>query len=156
MSQATLQDRATAEADRAASGLEVFHRSNDSAAVTAILARVSSDQGGASASVYDQLVAARKAAAQLGWPVAAEYDDADISASRFSGGKERPGWQALLSAIASGHVTRVLVWAPNRASREMAEWSAFLNTCRRHRVLICVISHGNRCTTQPTHAIGGR
>ena len=144
MPQAILQDRATAAADSAANGLDDFHLSNDSAAVTAVLARVSSDQGGASASVHDQLVAARTAAAQLGWPVAAEYDDADISASRFSGGKKRPGWQALLAAIASGQITRVIVWAPNRASREMEDWSSFLNLCRRHRVLICVISHGNR------------
>jgi DNA invertase Pin-like site-specific DNA recombinase len=104
----------------------------------AILARVSDDQGGRSKSVPEQIAEGQAAARALGWHAAREFSDEDMSASSYAT-KERPGWQALRAAVEAGFVRGVIVWAVNRASREVEDWAGFLNICRRRQVMIHVV-----------------
>src|SRR4051812_25865756 len=60
----------------------------------AIYARISSDVDGTRAGVERQLADCHKRAASLGWKVAAEYVDNDISA--YSG-KPRPDYERMLA-----------------------------------------------------------
>jgi DNA invertase Pin-like site-specific DNA recombinase len=81
-----------------------------------------------------------------------EFTDVDLSASSFAT-KERPGWLALRRMIEAGFVQGVVVWAVNRASREVEDWSGFLNLCRRHQVLIHVITHDRTYDCSNPHDI---
>lgn len=93
------------------------------------------------ASITDQVSAGRAACTGLGWNLADVIDsDADRSASRFAT-RDRPGWDKVLAAVRSGAVNAVILWAVNRGSRELHDWSGFLNDCRRLGVLIHLISH---------------
>lgn len=119
----------------------------------AILARVSEESdrraksrrsrgSSRSKSVSEQLDEGRRAANRLGWrvPETREYTDDGLSASSFAT-RERAGWLELRRMIEAGFVNGVIVWAVNRASREMEDWSGFLNLCRRRGVKIYVIVH---------------
>ena len=115
----------------------------------ALLARVSDDKSGRSTSVPEQVERGISAAKTLGWTVPRRFvfEDADISASRFAGGKERPGWQALRRVIEAGFVRGIIIWEIDRASREMSDWAGFLNLCRDRRILIHVITHSRTYDT---------
>lgn len=93
------------------------------------------------ASITDQVAVAEAARAGLGWDLAAVIDsDDDRSASRFAT-RGRPGWARLVSMLRTGEADAVILWSTNRGSRELEEWSGFLNDCRRRGVLIHVVSH---------------
>ena len=81
-----------------------------------------------------------EAAARNGW-TATEYDD-KISASRFSSSKTRPDYERLLADIRAGRVDVLVLWEPSRGSRELEQWAALLNLCRRRDVLVHVTAHG--------------
>jgi len=128
----------------------------------AILARVSDEsasrsknghsQGSSqSKSISEQVREARAAAQRLGWhvPENREFVDDGLSASSFAT-KERPGWLELRRFIEAGLVNGVIIWAVNRASREVEDWSGFLNLCKKRRVLIYVIVHDR--TYEPARA----
>jgi DNA invertase Pin-like site-specific DNA recombinase len=72
----------------------------------AIYARISSDVEGTGAGVRRQVEDCQQFASDLGWPVAGEYVDNDISA--YSG-KRRPAYQRMLEDLADGTVDAVLV-----------------------------------------------
>ena len=77
----------------------------------AIYARISSDQDGAGAGVRRQVEDCRRKAESLGWVVAAEYVDNDLSA--YSG-KPRPEYQRMLADVAGGLVDGVMVYNLDR------------------------------------------
>jgi DNA invertase Pin-like site-specific DNA recombinase len=89
----------------------------------AIYARISSDQDGTALGVARQLEDCRRLAADLGWPVADEYVDNDISA--YSG-KRRPEYQRLLVDISEGHRDAVIVYHSDRLTRRPIELEQFL------------------------------
>ncbi len=89
----------------------------------AIYARISSDDGSA-LGVTRQLEDCRKLAAELGWPVAEEYVDNDVSA--YSG-KKRPGYEAMLEGIAEGDRDAVLVYHQDRLTRHPIELEHFVD-----------------------------
>src|SRR5258706_7512955 len=106
----------------------------------ALVARVSSDQGGRSASVSEQIEAGRKSAIQLGWDVTGIFEDEDLSASRFAVA-DRPAWRKLQKLLPDRTFDAVILWSPSRGSRELEDWAAFLSRCRAYSVLIYVITH---------------
>jgi site-specific DNA recombinase len=69
----------------------------------AIYARISSDQDGTALGVARQVQDCRGLAKSLGWVVAEEYVDNDLSA--FSG-KRRPGYEAIWPTCATASETR--------------------------------------------------
>lgn len=101
------------------------------------------------ASVTDQVATGKQACADLGWNEVSVIDsDDDRSASRFAT-KERPGWAQVLRTLQAGDANAVIIWATNRGSRELHDWSGFLNECRSAGALIHVVSHER--TYDPTH-----
>ncbi|WP_347058466.1 recombinase family protein [Blastococcus sp. HT6-30] len=91
----------------------------------AIYARISRDQAGEGLGVLRQLEDCRKQAAGLGWPTPEEYVDNDFSA--YSG-KRRPAFQRLLDDLTAGACDGVVMWAPDRLTRQPRELELFLDT----------------------------
>lgn len=88
----------------------------------AIYARISSDQAGEGAGVARQVQDCRRLAEGLGWGVAGEYVDNDMSAYR---GKPRPEYLRMLADAADGLIDAVVVYNLDRLTRRPAELEAF-------------------------------
>jgi site-specific DNA recombinase len=88
----------------------------------AIYARISSDTEGTRAGVDRQLADCHTLAESLGWNVAQEYVDNDISA--YSG-KRRPEYQRMLADLADGLVDAIIVYNIDRLTRRPAELEHF-------------------------------
>lgn len=89
----------------------------------AIYARISSDSEGTGAGVARQVQDCHKLADSLGWPVADQYIDNDISA--YSG-RRRPEYQRLMEDLTHGTVDAVLVYHLDRLTRRPIELEQFL------------------------------
>ncbi|GAA4126889.1 recombinase family protein [Nocardioides fonticola] len=88
-----------------------------------LYARISQDTDGTGLGVARQLEDCHRLADSLGWPVAGEYVDNDISA--YSG-KRRPEYQRMLSDIADGVIDAVIVYHLDRLTRRPLELEQFL------------------------------
>lgn len=93
----------------------------------AIYARISSDDGTA-LGVTRQVADCRKLAADLGWEVAEEYVDNDVSAST---GKRRPAYQAMLADLAKGRRDAVIVYHVDRLTRRPIELEEFIEVATK-------------------------
>jgi site-specific DNA recombinase len=89
----------------------------------AIYARISSDQDGTGLGVGRQVEDCHRLAAELGWPVAAQYVDNDVSAY---GVKKRPQYRRMLADLASRDVDAILIYHPDRLTRRPLELEQFL------------------------------
>src|SRR4051812_4967756 len=90
----------------------------------AVYARISSDTEGKALGVTRQLEDCRLAA-QLGWSIAQEYVDNDLSA--YSG-KRRPAYQQLLTDVAEGLRDAVICYHVDRLTRRPVELEQFVAT----------------------------
>ncbi len=88
----------------------------------AIYARISSDAEGTGKGVERQIEDCRRLAAELGWPIAEEYVDNDISAYT---GKHRPNYQRMLTDITEATIDAVLVYNLDRLTRRPVEFEEF-------------------------------
>src|SRR3974390_472365 len=88
----------------------------------AIYARISLDSEGEGKGVRRQVQDCRRLAADLGWTVADEYLDNDISA--YSG-KRRPEYERVLTDISDGAVDGVLCYHMDRLTRRPIEFEQF-------------------------------
>lgn len=86
----------------------------------AIYARVSTD----SQTVENQLAELQAVAQRQGWIVTAVFTDEGISGSK--GRDKRPGYDALLKAIARREVDLVAAWAVDRIGRSLPDLVGFL------------------------------
>ena len=102
----------------------------------ALYARISEDQTGQAAGVGRQLEDARALAQARGWEVVAEYSDNDISALT---GKHRPGYAALMAAVAAGELDRVVVYMTSRLWRNRAERAQAFDLLRDAHVSISAV-----------------
>lgn len=91
----------------------------------AVYARISSDQDGTALGVGRQLEDCRRLAEGLGWRVAEEYVDNDISA--YSG-KHRPAYARLLADVREGYRDAVVVYHVDRLTRRPIELEQFAAT----------------------------
>ena len=98
----------------------------------AVYARISSDQEGTQLGVSRQLADCRRLAVDLGWIVAEEYVDNDVSA--YSGKKARPGYQRMLADLADGFRDAVIVYHVDRLTRRPIELEQFVDTVSRANV----------------------
>src|SRR5450759_526624 len=89
----------------------------------AVYARISSDVEGSGQGVTRQLEDCRRLAGELGWLVAEEYVDNDLSA--YSG-KTRPGYERMLADLRDGTRDAVLVYHVDRLTRRPIELEQFL------------------------------
>ena len=88
----------------------------------AIYARISSDDGTA-LGVGRQVEDCRRLAAELGWEVADEYVDNDVSA--YSG-KRRPAYERLLADLEAGDLDAVVAYHVDRLTRRPVELERFV------------------------------
>jgi hypothetical protein len=84
----------------------------------AIYTRVSQDATGQRADAARQSQDCEALADQLGWEVTHRYGDDDLSAYAALG---RPGFEALLKAMADGEFGAVICWHPNRLFSSMQD-----------------------------------
>jgi len=94
---------------------------------------------GKTKSVDEQIRECSADVAREGDHVVGVYTDL-VSASRYSG-KQRGDYTRLLADVAGGALDVVATWSPDRADRTLTTWSAFLDACREHKVLIRVTDH---------------
>lgn len=113
---------------------------------TAIYARISRDAEGDELGVDRQLEACRELAARRGWVVSGEYVDNDVSASTRST-KPRPRYDALLAAVTSGDVTRVVAYSNSRLTRRPAEWIALIHLANAGQMEIDTVVSGKHDLT---------
>ena len=98
---------------------------------TAIYARTSPD---CPLSLEEQLVCLRCVAAERGWTVGHIFTDRPTTVRK--GQDRRPGELALIEAIRSGSIDKVLVWSLCRVGRSLTELVGFLETCRARGVAL--------------------
>jgi len=89
----------------------------------AVYARISLDQDGAALGVKRELMDCQRLADELGWVVAEEYVDNDVSA--FSGTR-RPNYERMLTDISEGARDAVLVYHLDRLTRLPIELEHFV------------------------------
>ncbi|WP_237080269.1 recombinase family protein [Mycobacteroides abscessus] len=111
-----------------------------------IYTRISEDQTGEQEGVTRQLEDCVKLADQLGWEVVAHYDDNDLSAFN---GKLRPGFEALLKAMAAGEFTALLVWHPDRLYRSPKDLERIIEIADARRVKIATVRAGDMDLSTP-------
>src|SRR5664280_2636329 len=97
----------------------------------AVYARISSDVEGGGQGVTRQLEDCRRLAGELGWLVAEEYVDNDLSA--YSG-KTRPGYERMLADLRDGTRDAVLVYHVDRLTRRPIELEQFVAALDAARV----------------------
>jgi excisionase family DNA binding protein len=93
----------------------------------AIYTRLSKDDTGHQTATQRQEAACRGLAELRGWNVGEVFADVDLSAYQVK--VQRPGYQALLAAVANGAIDGVLVWKLDRLVRRPAEFEKFWSAC---------------------------
>ncbi len=101
------------------------------ARAAAVYARISSDQEGTALGVTRQLEDCRRLADDLGWSVAEEYADNDLSAWN---GKRRPAYERMLVDLAEGRRDAVLVYHQDRLTRRPSELENFVDVLTKASV----------------------
>lgn len=89
--------------------------------------RISDDREGEAKGVKRQLEDCRALVEQRGWPVAAEYNDNDVSA--WKRGIVRPQYRQMLDDIANGVIDAVVVYDLDRLYRQPLELEEFVRAC---------------------------
>ena len=103
----------------------------------AVYARYSSDLS-RDASIEDQVRLCRQHAERAGWTVTQVFEDRAISGASAI----RPGYQALLAAVANGNIDIVLAEALDRLSRDQEDIAALYKRLRFLGVRLVTFSEG--------------
>lgn len=106
----------------------------------AIYTRISQDSTGQALGVARQLAECRQLADRLGWTVAATFSDNDISAYK---GKRRPGFEALLKAMAAGEVDALICWHTDRLYRSMRDLERVIETADAAKIQLKTVQGGD-------------
>lgn len=112
----------------------------------AIYSRISRDRVGAGLGVERQQDDCEALVEQLGGTVVATFSDNDISAYA---GKYRPGYEALLDAIATGEVDSVAVWHQDRLLRRTLDLENYIDICQPQKVSTYTVKAGYFDLTTP-------
>ena len=91
----------------------------------AIYARTSPD---CPVSADEQIEHLRNVASERGWTVSRVFADRPTSVQK--GQDRRPGELALIDAIRSGAIDRVLIWSIDRVGKSLIDLVKFMETCR--------------------------
>lgn len=101
-----------------------------------VYTRQSFDRTGEGAAVARQLEDCLSLAELRGWTIVEQHSDNDISAA---GKKKRPGFEAVLSAIAEDRATVVIAWALDRLSRNRADELRLVELCEQKAATIALV-----------------
>jgi site-specific DNA recombinase len=105
----------------------------------AIYCRISDDRGGAGLGVARQEADCRGRAERLGWRVAGQYVDNDLSA--YSGAV-RPEYRRMLDDLRSGVADAVIAWHTDRLHRSPRELEEFIDVCEGAGVAVETVKAG--------------
>ncbi|WP_353828210.1 recombinase family protein [Agromyces sp. SYSU T0242] len=108
----------------------------------AIYARISRDAEGERLGVNRQIEDCRALAARLGYEVADEYVDNDISASTKSR-KPRPMYAEMLSEARAERIDAILAYSNSRLTRRPREFEDLIDLHERHGVQIHTVASGS-------------
>ena len=103
----------------------------------AVYTRNSQDATGQRAGVTRQLEDCEALADRLGWEVTHRYDDDDLSA--YSDGT-RPGFEAMLKALADSEFGAVICWHPDRLFRSMKDLERLVAIANDGRVQLRTVN----------------
>jgi hypothetical protein len=103
----------------------------------AVYTRNSQDATGQRAGVTRQLEECEALADRLGWEVTHRYDDNDLSASS---GPTRPGFEAMLKAMADSEFGAVICWHPDRLVRSMKDLERLIDIANGGRVQLRAVN----------------
>ena len=103
----------------------------------AIYARSSPD---CPVSADEQIKHLRNVASERGWTVSHLFADRPTSVQK--GQDRRPGESALIAAIRSGAIDRVLIWSIDRIGKSLADLIGFIETCRSAHVALNLYDEG--------------
>jgi DNA invertase Pin-like site-specific DNA recombinase len=107
---------------------------------TSTYVRISEDrQDGAG--VRDQFEDTTRLCQQNGWPIAASFEDNDISASKYARTK-RPGYRALLAQVREGKIRRIVVAHIDRLYRQPRELEELIDLADEGRIEIVSVYSG--------------
>ncbi len=114
-----------------------------------IYTRISKDRAGGGLGVDRQQEDCQQLADSLGWTVVETFSDNDVSA--FSG-KQRPAYDAMLSALEAGKAQAVIAWHTDRLHRRPVELEGFIELCERKKIDVRAVTAGHLDLSTP----GGR
>ncbi|MDT5342150.1 MAG: hypothetical protein QOE52_1334, partial [Mycobacterium sp.] len=103
----------------------------------AVYTRISQDGTGQRAGVSRQLEDCEALADRLGWEVTHRYDDNDLSA--YSG-PTRPGFEAMLKAMADSEFGAVICWHPDRLFRSTKDLERLIDIANGGRVQLRAVN----------------
>lgn len=83
----------------------------------------------------EQVAECQQECEKRGWPVIEVIEDNDIGASQHSSKKNRPGYQALKSALKNADV--LVSWESSRVTRNPWELEELIPLCAENGVLLC-------------------
>jgi site-specific DNA recombinase len=124
-----------------------------STAAAAIYCRISRDHDGLRAGVDRQEVDCRAECERRGWTVTEVYADNDVSAYT---GKARPGYNLMLTALASGTSNAVVAWHNDRLHRSPAELEDFISLVERTGAKVAIVAGGDYDLTTPDGRLAAR
>src|SRR5271168_3324293 len=103
----------------------------------AVYTRISQDATGQRAGVTRQLEDCEALADRFGWEVTHRYDDNDLSA--YSDGT-RPGFEAMLKAMADSEFGAVICWHPDRLFKSMTDLEQLIPIANGHQVQLRAVN----------------
>jgi len=107
----------------------------------AVYTRISQDATGQRAGVTRQLEDCEALADRLGWEVTHRYGDNDLSASS---GRTRPGFEAMLKAMADSEFGAVICWHPDRLFRSTKDLERLIDIANGRRVQLRTVIDRHR------------
>ena len=110
--------------------------------------RISRDRDGTGLAIERQRAEAEALIVRRGWTAAGEWSDPAVTAS---GKRRRPGFAAMLDAIADGRVDAVVAWDLPRLARNPRDRLALVEACRDRGVVVSLVRGSDM---DPTTASG--
>ena len=107
---------------------------------TVVYCRISRDREGQALGVDRQRRECVELCERHGWTVGTIFTDNDVSA--YSG-KIRPHYRAMMDAVRSGAVSRIVAWHPDRLHRSPRELEDFIEAIERNRVRVETVHAGH-------------
>ena len=95
---------------------------------------------GCPVSADEQIEHLTTVATEHGWTAASVFADRPTSVQK--GRERRPGENALIEAIRSGAIDRVLIWSIDRIGKSLADLIRFIETCRSAYVAVNLHEEG--------------
>ena len=104
----------------------------------AIYLRQSRDRDGNELAITRQREDCLKLCADRGWPDTVEYVDNDVSAS--SRRKSRPAYKQMITDIANGTITGIVVWDLDRLYRQPRELEDLIDLADDHKLSLATVT----------------